>query len=98
MSKDNCEKLERLFQVGQIYKETKWLIFQASDFKPEKGFMHVVSKSRAGLILGYIGWYSQWRQYTFEPEPFTTFNNACLQDITDVLTELNKAQKKGKSS
>ena len=97
MSKDS-EKLERLFQIGQTYKETKWLRFEVSALKPKTVVMYVVSQSRAGLILGYIRWYSQWRQYTFEPEPYTTFNNACLQDITDVLTELNKAQKRSKNS
>ena len=97
MSKDS-EKMERLFQIGQTYKETKWLRFEVTTLKPKTVVMHVVSQSRAGLILGKISWFGRWRQYTFEPECCTTFNNACLQDITDVLTELNKAQKKGKSS
>ena len=92
MSKDS-EKLERLFQVGQTYKETKWLRFEVTTLKPKTVVMHVVNKN--GQILGEIKWFSAWRQYTFEPEPHTTFNNGCLQDIADVLTELNKAQKKG---
>ena len=66
--------------------------FEVSDFKPEKGFMHVANKK--GQILGYIGWYSGWRQYTFNSEPNTTFNNGCLTDIAQVLTDLNEAQKK----
>ena len=97
MSKDS-EKMERLFQIGQTYKKTKWLRFEVSALKPKTVVMQVVSQSRAGLILGYIRWFSAWRQYTFEPEPYTTFNNGCLQDITNVLTELNKAQKRGASS
>ena len=79
------------YKIGQVYKTTKWLVFEVSDFKPEKGFMHVANKK--GQILGYIGWYSAWRQHTFNTEPNITYNNGCLQDIADVLTTLNQAQK-----
>ena len=61
------------------------------DRKPKTVVMHVVNKS--GKILGKISWLAQWRQYTFDPEAYTTFNNGCLQDITDVLASLNSEHK-----
>lgn len=76
---------------NQLYRKTKWLRFVLVDRKPETVVMHVVNKS--GKILGEISWLAQWRQYTFDPESHTTFNNGCLQDITDVLTSLNTEHK-----
>ena len=84
------------YEKGQIYRETKWLIFKVSELKPKTVVMHVVSKSRTGQILGEISWFGRWRQYSFDPEPSTTFNNGCLQDIAGVLSDLNKAQKTAK--
>ena len=77
-----------------LYKETKWLRFTLVDRKPKTIVMHVVNKS--GKVLGEISWLAQWRQYTFDPEAYTTFNNGCLQDIADVLTSLNKEHRRRK--
>ena len=74
-----------------LYRKTKWLRFMLVDRKPKTVVRHVVNKS--GKILGKISWLAQWRQYTFDPEAYTTFNNGCLQDITDVLTSLNSEHK-----
>jgi len=77
-----------------LYKETKWLEFIIVAKKPRTLVLHVYNKK--AHLLGEIRWHGPWRQYTFQPcgkgEPI--FNNGCLQDITDVLTELNKAQKR----
>ena len=81
-----------------LYRETKYLRFELVDTKPKTVVLHVVSKRRAGLILGEISWFSRWRQYTFDPEPSTTFNSECLQDIADVLASLNEEHRKGKAS
>ena len=78
-----------------LYKETKWLRFELVDRKPKTIVMHVVV-AKSGEILGEISWFARWRQYTFNPEYCTTFNNGCLQDITDVLTSLNKEHRRRK--
>ena len=77
-------------KVGQVYRTTKWLKFTVSELKP-KTVVLVVSNT-TGHQLGEIKWYSGWRQYTFATAPDIIYNNRCLQDITDVLTELNKEQ------
>ena len=80
--------------MTEVYKTTKWLKFIVIAHKPKTIVMHVLNKD--GQFLGMIKWYGAWRQYTFvTPAMPLTFNNRCLQDITDVLTELNDAHKKG---
>ena len=80
------------YKIGQIYRVTKWLEFEVSDLKPKTVVLNVWNKT--GQILGSVRWYSGWRQYTFNSEPNTTFNNGCLTDIAQVLTDLNEAQKR----
>ena len=80
---------------SNLYKETKYLRFMIVDRKPKTVVMHV--ENQRGQILGEISWFGRWRQYTFEPESYTTFNKACLQDITDVLTRLNEEHRRRKS-
>ena len=83
--------------MSELYKTTKWLKFIVVDRKPKTIVMHVLNKS--GEFLGMIKWYPAWRQYSFfTPETQLTFNNGCLQDITDVLTELNDTHKKDASN
>ena len=65
------------------------------DRKPKTVVMHVVS-NMDGQILGEISWFGRWRQYTFDPESHTTFNNGCLQDVADVLTSLNEEHRQKK--
>ena len=76
----------------KLYKKTKWLEFIITDRKPKTVIIHVYNTSEQ--FLGLINWYGAWRQYVFQPAPQITFNNGCLQDITDVLTQLNKEHKK----
>jgi len=70
------------------YKNTKWLIFTIVERKPKTVVMQVNNKQK--IDLGIIKWYGPWRQYIWIPVANTQFNNGCLQDITEVLTELNK--------
>jgi len=69
------------------------MTFELIDRKPKTTVWLVVNNSSGGL-LGGIEWYSQWRQYVFMPEGETIFNNGCLKDIQDFLTELNNRQRK----
>ena len=51
-----------------------------------------VRSKKGEAELGYVGWYGPWRQYNFDPESGTTFNNACLREITAFLERLNREQ------
>lgn len=53
--------------------------------------------SNHGGELGRVAWFGRWRQYTFDPAPSTTFNNACLTDLAAFLAEVNAAHRKVRS-
>jgi hypothetical protein len=55
----------------------------------------VESKS-SGDALGYISWYGPWRQYTFNPEPNTTYSHDCLLAISRFCYGLNQDQRSKK--
>lgn len=44
-------------------------------------------------LLGTIAWYGNWRQYVFEPEADTLFNDGCLEAIRKALKEANHQQR-----
>ena len=50
-----------------------------------------------GGYLGTVSWYTQWRQYAFDPDEGTTwavFNSRCLIDIAAFLkAEMEKRHK-----
>ena len=52
-----------------------------------------VTSMSSGDLLGGVCWYGPWRQYVFEPEDGTVFNNGCLNDISDFLSEMNAARR-----
>ena len=59
-------------------KTTKWECFNTSN-----------------EILGDVYWRNGWRQYIFCPTfDAVEFNNRCLNDIADFLTQLNEIQRK----
>jgi hypothetical protein len=81
-----------------IIKETKYLIFEATQFRGRKTkIVHVVNKS-SGNPLATIEWYGAWRQYCFFPslEYDTVWNNTCLTDVLEVINMLMKERTKSK--
>lgn len=55
----------------------------------------LVRATRDYALLGTIKWFGRWRQYTFWPEPGTTFNPDCLRAIVskcDTLTTRQRAR------
>lgn len=50
--------------------------------------------SKAGSFLGMVGWFSRWRQYTFNPADKTTFNEDCLTGIAAFLKDENDRQRR----
>ena len=47
----------------------------------------------AGNILGVIEYHPKWRQYVIDFKERCIFNNQCLCDIADFLTQLNEKTK-----
>jgi hypothetical protein len=45
---------------------------------------------RHGSPLGQVKWFGRWRQYAFQPVTHSTFNGACLADITLFLADVNR--------
>jgi hypothetical protein len=48
----------------------------------------VVRSAGSSAILGDIRWFGRWRQYTFQPERGTVFNQGCLATINAYMAAL----------
>ena len=68
---------------------TQYMIFRRIKDLGKSQKWGVLNKS-ANSILGRIEWYAQWRQYVFQPYPYTEFNCECLDTISDFLKRLNR--------
>jgi hypothetical protein len=44
-----------------------------------------VNNKASGDLLGYIRWYSPWRQYCFFPHSDTVYSAGCLNDINNFI-------------
>lgn len=66
---------------------SKYLEFKQVPYKGKTKRFEVISKNN-GYSLGRIMWYSNWRQYTFQPGFPTVWNKDCLKDIGDFLNNL----------
>lgn len=81
-------------KIGDIYRETKYLVFTVTAKKPKTIQMTVTNKK--GHILGTIRWHGNWRQYVYETfEDEIIYNHQCLKDIAGVLDSLNDLHRKG---
>lgn len=60
-----------------------------------KGF-DIINKSM-GHPIGWIEWYSNWRQYCFFPWDDMVFNSTCLELITKFLKEINVEHRKSRN-
>jgi len=72
-------------------KDTKWIEFHELPTEPGKKtrLIWIVSRS-SGETLGYIKWWSPWRQYTFYPERSTVWNDGCLKSVIEKMQEMMK--------
>lgn len=48
--------------------------------------------SRNGDSLGYIAWFSRWRQYCFYPRKGTVYSTGCMNDIIDFIKQLKEKE------
>ena len=69
--------------------DTKYLHFDELPNDGRKTRVFHVFSVRQGTLLGLIFWLGRWRQYVFEPDPGTVFNNECLTSLADRLGYLN---------
>ena len=67
----------------------KYIYFELVDEKPKTQVWDVVNK-RSETPLGRISWYGPWRQYVFEPEAQTVYNDGCLNSISSFLGRLRR--------
>ncbi len=67
----------------------KYIHFKCA-FEEEKLPRWMVVNNKSGKILGWLKWYSSWRQYCFYPLYDTMFNDSCLADIIDFIKQLGK--------
>jgi len=58
-----------------------YVVFKEAPAPPGRRTKIWFVESLRGAVLGYISWYARWRQYTFHPDPNTTFSAGCLHDI-----------------
>ena len=72
---------------GQGGGMSKYLEFKRREEKAKTKVIEVISM-RTGECLGFIKWFSRWKQYTFFPEDGTIFNVECLNDIQSYIKGL----------
>ncbi len=71
----------------------KYIHFEETPNPNKKTSVWYCLNTKSNYDLGLVRWYGAWRQYTFEPSETTVFNKGCLDDISDFLDQLNKAQR-----
>jgi len=71
---------------GKGTMESKYIKFVKVGQRPKTAIWQVKNK-KSDFTLGVIEWYPPWRQYTFTPDLDTIFNDSCLIDIAQFMTE-----------
>jgi hypothetical protein len=61
----------------------RWIVYQRGG----------VGYDNLPIILGEIGWWSPWRQYTFTPSGNTIWNESCMDEIAAFLRLMTKEHK-----
>jgi hypothetical protein len=51
-----------------------------------------IHNNRSQAFLGEIKWYSAWRQYCFFTTMDAVFNDSCMRDIIDFISQLSAAR------
>jgi len=80
-------------KIDDVLRETKHLRFCLQERKPKTVVVGVENQS--GEELGWIEWYSSWRQYCYISESYgIILAKSCLEDITQFITDLMEERKK----
>lgn len=73
--------------------ENQYLEFQETWPEGRKTALVWIYSASSGDLLGRIAWFGRWRQYTFSPEPDTTFNTGCMETIMARIDDLMERRK-----
>lgn len=72
----------------------KYLNFEPEETKRKTKVWSVMNRD-TGEYIGIVQWYSNWRQYCFEPFDSTVFAAGCLEEMVDFIkSEMAKRRKK----
>ena len=71
---------------------SKWIKFVLVEEKP-KTHIWSVQTIESGLEIGIIKWRPSWRKYSFFPDNETVFEEDCLRDIADFISEETRKHK-----
>lgn len=66
---------------------SRWIIMVQQPSPGKTTIWKVVSKE-GNFHLGTIKWFTNWRKYSFFPEPQTIFETDCLTDISNFMQQL----------
>lgn len=77
----------RLLRKRKMTTKYKYIHFIKIEDKPKTSVWQCLNnKSKAEL--GVVKWYPSWRQYCFFTTYQAVFNNSCLLDISDFISQL----------
>ena len=82
--------------LRQIHTDSKYLSFHQLLGRSQK--TEVIRVQGTKDTLGIIKWHGAWRQYCFFPKADTLYNNQCMSEIQDMLSQLNKMQREKKAN
>jgi hypothetical protein len=71
----------------------KYLKFILGFTQPPKTSVWLCKNIQSGDVLGTVKYYPAWRQYCYFPQSCTVFNDGCLRDIADFLSQLDTDRK-----
>jgi len=72
-------------------KEKRYKFFTINqDGDMEAHPFYRINSNKSNEELGVICWCAEWRQFTFDPDGFSSWSADCLAGIIEFLNELNK--------
>lgn len=71
--------------------ENEYIRFQLYEEK-EKTKVWCCYNKKACVIIGYVKWHPQWRQYVYQPNP-SIYSSGCLDYISEFVKEKNREHK-----
>lgn len=85
--------------IGGVFMKTKYkyIHFKEIDSTGKKTSIWECINNNSLDVLGFIRWYSSWRQYYLFPREYIAFNKGCLEDINNFITQLMDERKNTKS-
>jgi len=72
-----------------------WIEFIESRPRNRKTRLAEVRAKQHGILLGYVKWYSPWRQYAFYPEASTVWTPECMEAVADYIESLMTDRRTG---